>query len=59
MAGPPQREPFADAGVPDGTVAVNERCLVRTQDGHRLVLVAGIVLSQYAIGVAWPRPTRW
>jgi len=30
-------------------VAVNARCLVRTQDGHRVVLVAGIVLCQYSI----------
>lgn len=49
MAGPPQEELFTDASVPDGTVAVNGKCLVRTQDGHRVVLVAGIVLSHYAV----------
>ncbi len=31
-------------------MAVNARCLVRTQDGHRVVLVGGIVLCQYAVG---------
>jgi transposase len=49
MAGP-QEELFTGKGAPDGTVAVNARCLVRTQDGHRVVLVAGIVLCQYAVG---------
>jgi transposase len=49
MAGP-QQELFAGKDAPDGTVAVNARCLVRTQDGHRVVLVAGIVLCQYAVG---------
>src|SRR6266542_2046677 len=42
---------FTGKGAPpDGTVAVNARCLVRTQDGHRVVLVAGIVLCQYSVG---------
>ena len=50
MAGPEQQDLFADAGTPDGTVAVNDRCLLRTQDGHRVVLVAGIVLAQYTVG---------
>ncbi len=49
MAGP-QEELFRGKGTPDGTVAVNARCLVRTQDGHRVVLVAGIVLCQYSVG---------
>lgn len=49
MAGS-QQELFTGKGAPDGTVAVNARCLVRTQDGHRVVLVAGIVLCQYAVG---------
>jgi hypothetical protein len=50
MAGP-QEELFTGKSAPaDGTVAVNARCLVRTQGGHRVVLVAGIVLCQYAVG---------
>ena len=49
MAGP-QEELFAGKGASDGTVAVNARCLVRTQDQHRVVLVAGIVLCQYSVG---------
>jgi len=46
MAGT-QEELFAE-GEPGSTIAVNGRCLIRTQDGHRVVLVAGIVLCQYA-----------
>jgi len=38
------------ATPPEGTQVVNDRCLIRTQDGHCLVIVSGIVLSQYALG---------
>ncbi len=48
MAGP-QKELF-EGGLATGTLAVNARCLVRTQDGHRVVLVAGLVLCQYSVG---------
>ncbi len=37
-------------GPPTGTVVINARCLVRTQDGHRVVVVAGVVLAQYTVG---------
>jgi len=40
---------FPDVRNPEGTRIVNERCTIRTQDEHRLVLVAGIVLAQYAV----------
>lgn len=33
----------------EGLQIINERCLVRTQDGHRLVIVSGVVLAQYAL----------
>ena len=52
MPEPPQRELFAaDLASPDA-VAINARCLVRTQDGHRVVLVAGIPIAHYEIGDA-------
>ncbi len=41
---------FEDHGAGDDTVAVNGRCLVRTRDGHRLVLVGGVTLAHYAVG---------
>jgi hypothetical protein len=41
---------FPDAVAPEGTVVVNDRCLVRTQHGHRVVIISGIVLAQYAVG---------
>ena len=51
MAGPrKQGELFPTIGAPDGVRVVNERCVVRTQEGHRVVVVAGIVLAQYAVG---------
>jgi transposase len=34
---------------PEGTQVINERCVLRTQDGYRLVLVAGIPLAHYAV----------
>ena len=40
---------FPDLQNPEGTRIINERCLIRTQDGHRVVLVSGIVLAQYSL----------
>ena len=40
---------FPNLRNPPGTCIINERCLVRTQDGHCVVLVSGIVLAQYAV----------
>jgi transposase len=49
---PPQRELFtADLASPDA-IAINARCLMRTQDGHRVILVAGIPIAHYAISDA-------
>ena len=45
----PSADLFPEAGNPDGSRVVNERCLVRTQDGHRVVIVAGMILAQYAL----------
>ena len=39
-----------DGRNPECTCAVNDRCLVRTQDGHRVVIASGVVLAQYALG---------
>ena len=52
MPEPPQRELFAADLASRDAVAINARCLVRTQDGHRVVLVAGIPIAHYAIGDA-------
>jgi transposase len=40
---------FPDLRNPEGIQIINERCLIRTQDQHRVVLVSGIVLAQYAL----------
>ena len=45
-----QGDLFPTLTTPEGTRQVNDRCLVRTQDGFRLVIVSGIVLRQYALG---------
>ena len=42
------QELFPDFHNPDGLRVVNDRCLVRTQHGHRVVIVSGIILAQYA-----------
>ena len=34
----------------EDVVVVSERCLLRTRDGHKLVVVSGVVLAQYAVG---------
>jgi len=40
---------FPEVRNPEGIQIVNERCMIRTQDGHRVVLVSGIVLASYAV----------
>jgi len=40
---------FPDVRNPEGIQIINERCLIRTQYQHRVVLVSGIVLAQYAL----------
>ena len=43
-------ELFPNLGAPEGTRIINARCLLRTQDGHRVVVVSGVVLANYAVG---------
>ena len=45
-----QGDLFPEVGLPEGTTVVNARCLMRTQSGHRIVVVAGVVIAQYALG---------
>ncbi len=40
---------FPDVRNPENLCVINERCLLRTQHDHRVVIVSGIVLSQYAL----------
>ena len=39
---------FPNLRNPEGTQIINDRCIVKTQDGHCLVIVSGIVLAQFA-----------
>jgi hypothetical protein len=39
---------FPNLRNPEGTQFINDRCLVKTQDGQCLVIVSGIVLAQFA-----------
>ena len=45
-----QAELFAKPTAPEGTSVINGRCVVRTGDGHRVVLVAGMPIAQYRVG---------
>jgi transposase len=49
MATAQPQELFADFHNPEGLQVINDRCLLRTQGGHRVVIVSGIVLAQYAV----------
>jgi hypothetical protein len=40
---------FPEVRNPEGTQIINERCTIRTHDGHRVVWVSGIVLASYAV----------
>jgi len=45
-----QGELFSETKAPPDTMVVNDRCMIRTQDGHRVVLGSGFVLAQYTVG---------
>jgi transposase len=49
MADAQSQELFPNFHNPEGLQVINDRCLVRTQAGHRVVIVSGIVLAQYAV----------
>jgi len=38
--------------TPADAIAIHARCLVRMQDGHRVMLVAGLPIAHYAVGDA-------
>lgn len=50
MAGA-ERQPrlFAEPVGGDGTVLINDRCVVRTADGFRVVIVSGAIMAHYAV----------
>jgi transposase len=50
MANPRSDDLFPEARNPEGSQVINGRCFVLTQEGHRVVLVSGIPLAQYAVG---------
>jgi hypothetical protein len=45
-----EAELFPIPSPPPGSQVINDRCLLRTQGGHRVVIVSGIVLAHYAVG---------
>lgn len=45
-----QAELFAIASPPPGCEVINDRCMLRTEGGRRMVIVSGIVLAHYAVG---------
>jgi len=45
-----QGELFGKTGAQDGTVAVNGRCVVRSDEAHRVVPVAGMPVAPCAVG---------
>src|SRR5687767_13454409 len=53
MAPPQQQGDLFAAQAPSpptDMVAINARCTLRTKDGHRVVLVAGIPIAHFALG---------
>ena len=40
---------FPDVRNPEGTRIINERCMLRTQHGHCVLLVSGMILAQYEV----------
>jgi transposase len=52
MAGIEEQAALFPSPASGGVLVINDRCLVRTQDGHRVVIVAGVPLTQYTVGDA-------
>jgi len=50
MNTPPTDDWFPTARLPTDTVLINDRCLLRTQDGHRVVIAAGVPVAHYTVG---------
>jgi transposase len=48
MPAPKNDDLFPDARNPESLRVINERCLLRKQDGQCVVVVSGMVLGQYA-----------
>lgn len=49
MTAVPNDDLFPEARNPEGTRVINDRCVLRIQDGHCVLLVSGIILAQYAL----------
>ena len=49
MTGHTQADLFSELPQDPGTVVINDRCLLRTDGVHRVVLVAGIPITQYTL----------
>src|SRR2546427_3801729 len=45
-----QRNLFPDPPQDEATIFINDRCVVRTERGSRVVIVSGLPLAQYAVG---------
>ncbi len=48
MSAIPDADLFPNVRNPEGLRVINERCLLRTQDRHCVVVVSGVVIAQYA-----------
>src|ERR1017187_7454645 len=50
MAIPIDEDFFPEARNSPELFVINDRCLLRTQNGHRVIVVCGVVLTHYALG---------
>lgn len=41
---------FPALSAPEGTLPINDRCLIRTKDQQRIVVAAGVPLAHYSVG---------
>jgi transposase len=51
MGDPEQQSALFSRPKPSDTaIQINDRCVIRTQDGHRVVVVSAVALAQYTVG---------
>src|SRR6266446_4168923 len=47
MATTPAEDLFPNVRNPEGTLVINDRCLIKSQHNHCVVIVCGVVVAQY------------
>jgi hypothetical protein len=59
MSTGPVDDLFPNIRNPEGTLIINDRCLVKTQGDQRAVIVCGVVMAQYKLSDDMAEAQPW